>query len=158
MNLPTQLAQHFRAVHYGGNWTDVNLKATLADVTWQQATTQLGTVNTIARLVFHLNYYVSGVLPVFRGGTLDIKDKYSFDLPPILSAEDWKKLLDKTWADADDLANLIEQLPEEQLWEAFTDAKYGNYYRNICGMIEHHHYHLGQIVVVKKMLPPIDEN
>jgi hypothetical protein len=28
--------------------------------------------------------------------------------------------------------------------------KYGNYYRNIHGIIEHIHYHLGQIVLIEK--------
>lgn len=33
MNVTTQIAKHFREVHFGGNWTDVYLKETLADVT-----------------------------------------------------------------------------------------------------------------------------
>ena len=34
-----QIAKHFRDVHFGDNWTAVNLKDTIANVTWQQATT-----------------------------------------------------------------------------------------------------------------------
>jgi len=41
-------------------------------------------------LVYHINYYVAAVLPVLQGGPLDASDKYSFDLPPIQSKEDWK--------------------------------------------------------------------
>ena len=76
--------------------------------------------------------------------------KYSFAHPPIQSKEDWEKLLDKLWTDAETFASLIEQLPESKLWEDFADGKYGNYYRNIHGIIEHTHYHLGQIVLIKK--------
>ncbi len=47
---------------------------------------------------------------------------------------------------------LIAQLPEGKLWEDFADKKYGSYYRNLQGIIEHTHYHLGQIVLIKKML------
>ena len=61
-------------------------------------------------------------------------------------------MLAKTWSDAETLANLIEQLPESRLWEDFSDNKYGNYYRNLHGIIEHCHYHLGQIVLIKKLL------
>jgi hypothetical protein len=46
----------------------------------------------------------------------------------------------------------VEQLPEARLWDDFSNGKYGNYYRNITGIIEHLHYHLGQIVLIKKML------
>ncbi len=61
-------------------------------------------------------------------------------------------MLEKTWADAENFAGMIEQLPESKLWEDFADPKYGNYYRNLVGIIEHIHYHLGQIVLIKKML------
>jgi len=125
VNLTRQLAKHFREVYFGGNWTSVNLKDNLAKVTWQQATTQVYTFNTIATLVFHTNYYVTVVLKVLQGEPLDASDKYSFDHPKILSEEDWKKLLDKTWTDAEKFAGLIEQLPEGMLWEDFWDNKYG---------------------------------
>lgn len=150
--LCSQIAKHFRNLHFGGNWTAVNMKDTLADVTWQQATTRVHSLNTIATLVFHTNYYVSAVSKVLQGEPLNAKDKYSFELPPIESQEDWEQLLNKTWTDAEHFANLIEQLPESKLWDTFADEKYGNYYRNLHGIIEHTHYHLGQIVLIKKLL------
>lgn len=152
MNLVTQIAKHFRDVHFGGNWTSVNLKDTLSNVTWQQATTKVYDFNTIATLVFHTNYYVSAVLKVLQGGPLDAHDKYSFDHPPIQSSEDWEQMLHKFWTEAETFASLIEQLPEPQLWEVFSDPKYGNYYRNLHGIIEHTHYHLGQMVLIKKII------
>lgn len=152
MKLTEQIAKHLREVHFGGNWTSVNLKETLADVNWQQATARVSSLNTIASLVYHSNYYVSAVLKVFEGGTLDAKDKYSFDLPPIQTQEDWKNLLNKASLEAERLAVLIEQMPEAKLGETFIDEKYGNYYRNVHGLIEHTHYHLGQIVLIKKLL------
>jgi len=88
MNLTTQIAKHFRDVHFGGNWTSVNLKDSLADVSWQQATTQVYSFNTIATLVYHTNYYVSAVLKVLQGGPLDSIDKYSITLPIIQSQKD----------------------------------------------------------------------
>ncbi len=104
MNLTDQRAKHLREVYFGGNWTSTSLKENLEDVTWQQATTKIYSLNTIAALVYHVNYYVSAVLKVLQGGTLDAHDKFSFDHPPILSREDWEKLPDKTWTDAENLA------------------------------------------------------
>jgi len=158
MNLTAQIAKQFRDVHFGGNWTAVSLKENLADITWQQATTKVYSFNTIATLVYHMNYYVSVVLKVLDSEPLNASDKYSFDHPPILSQEDWEKLLDKTWTDAENFAALIELFPESKLWEDFYDNKYGNYYRNIHGIIEHVHYHLGQIVLIKKILLQADKN
>ncbi|HUS03483.1 MAG TPA: DinB family protein [Chitinophagaceae bacterium] len=157
MSLTQQIAKHFREVWFGGNWTSVNLKETLMDVTWEQATTKAFSLNTIAALVYHINYYVRAVLKVFHGEPLDAHDKYSFDLTAIVSQQDWEKLLNKTFTDAEILAGLIEQLPESKLWENLAGEKYGNYYRNIHGIIEHTHYHLGQIVLIKKILLQSDK-
>jgi len=54
--------------------------------------------------------------------------------------------------DAEAFAALIESMTEAQCWEVFSEMKYGNYYRNLHGIIEHTHYHLGQIVILKKLV------
>lgn len=152
MNLSEHIAKHFREVHFGGNWTCSNLKDNLAGVTWEQATRKVDSFNTIAVLVYHMNYYVSAVLKVFEGEPLNAHDKYSFDMPAITSQEEWEQLLNKTWTEAEQFATLVAHLPEHKLWEPFTDEKYGIYYRNIHGIIEHCHYHLGQIAIIKKLV------
>jgi len=158
MNLPAHLAKHLRDVYFGGNWSSSNLKDQLADVNWQQATTPIYGLNTIATLVYHMTCYVDGVLKVFQGGPLETKDKLSFNHPPIESPEDWGKMLDKIWSDVEAFAQLIEVLPEEKAWEPFVEEKYGNYFRNITGIIEHLHYHLGQVVIIKKILQQQEAN
>jgi uncharacterized damage-inducible protein DinB len=157
MNLPAQIAKLLRAVYFGENWCDVNLKDTLKDITWQQATTKVYSFNTIAALVYHMNYYVIAILKVLQGGPLDAHDKYSYDLPDIRSQQDWEELLEKFCSDAEKFASMVEQLPVNKLEETFSDEKYGNYYRNIHGVIEHLHYHLGQIVLIRKILLNADE-
>lgn len=152
MHLPEQIAKQFRKLYSGGNWTAVNVKESLAGISWEQATAKLYSLNSIASLVYHMDYYVRAVSAVLNGESLRASDKYSFDLPPVQSPEDWEKLLAETWKNAEIFATRLEQLPEHSLWETFSDGKYGNYYRNIHGVIEHTHYHLGQIVLIKKLL------
>lgn len=152
MNTPQQIAKHLREVFFGGNWTTVNLKDTLADVTWELAVTQIHSFNTIAILVYHMTYYVTAVTKVLEGEPLNASDKLSFSHPPITSQQEWDDFLESKWAEAEHFANLIEKLPEDILGENFFDGKYGIYYRNLHGLIEHTHYHLGQIVLIKKLL------
>lgn len=152
MNHTAHIAKHFRDVHFGGNWTWSNMKDNLEDVTWQQATTQVQSFNTIAVLTYHISYFVTAVTDVLEGRPLTSSDKLSFSHPPIESQEDWENMLDGIWKSAEHCALLIEQLPEEKLWEIFVEEKYGNYYRNLNGLIEHTHYHLGQIAIIKKMV------
>jgi len=66
LTLPGQIAKLFKDVYDGGNWTSVNVKGTLASVTWEQATTKVGSFNTIAALVYHINYYVSALIKVLN--------------------------------------------------------------------------------------------
>lgn len=150
--LTTQLAKHLRDIHFGGNWTCANLKDTLKDITWQQATTEVHGLNTIATLVNHITYYVNAQLEVMQGKPLNAKNELSFAHPPIQSQQDWENFLAPIWTNAEQLIQLIEQLPDSILVEHFTHEKYGNYYRNIQGNIEHMHYHLGQIALLKKII------
>lgn len=153
MSSTSQLAKRFREVLLDGLWiANTNFKDQLSNVTWKQATTKVGTMNTIAMLTFHIDYYIAGILNVFEGGNLEIKDKYSFDLPPIESQEQWETLLNKLWNDSEKFAALLEQMPDSKMNEVFVDEKYGTYLRNIDGTIEHCYYHLGQITLIKKLL------
>jgi uncharacterized damage-inducible protein DinB len=152
VNLSHQIAQHIRGLYNGGNWTDVNLKTVLADISPEEATKNIHSFNTIAALVFHINYFVRAVNQVLQGGPLDAHDKFSFDLPPLHTQEDWDKLREQVFNDAEIFATLVEQLPQRRLEEDFSENKYGSYYRNLHGVIEHTHYHLGQIVILKKLL------
>lgn len=152
MNSPKSLAKHVRGVYFGPNWSDNNLKMHLSEVTWQEAIQEIEGLNTIVKLAFHVNYFVAGVSKVLEGGPLEIRDKFSFDHPVITSQVEWQELLDQMWQDGEHFASLIEAMPEDQLWADFTDPKYGNYYTNLLGIIEHLHYHLGQIVLLRKLL------
>ncbi len=156
MRITSEIANQLRQVHRGGNWTAVNLKDTLEAVRWQEATQSIENGHSIAGLVFHMNYFVAAVLGVLRNGVLDASDKLSFDCPPIVSEEQWQALILKTLSDADELAGMIEGLPEAKLSETFADEKYGSYLRNLQGVIEHCHYHLGQITMIRKLARSLD--
>jgi hypothetical protein len=119
---------------------------------WKKATEKIHALNTIAALTFHIGYYVTAILQVLESGPLDARDRFSFDLPALSSQEDWENLVQKMFNDVEKLILLIARLPTQRLSDTFTDEKYGDYYRNLQGLIEHTHYHLGQIVILKKML------
>ena len=137
MTITHQIAKHFRDVHFGGNWTSVNLNDTLKDVSWEQAIEKVYSLNTIATLHYHINYYVTAITKVLEGGPLDAKDAYSFSHQPIQSAGDWERILAEANEAAAKLTGLIEQLPENRLSALFAEEKYGTVYRNLTGLIEH---------------------
>lgn len=152
MSIAKALAVHFRQVYFGGNWTAVNLQATLADVSLDEANTRISGLHTIAELVYHLHYYVYPVCRVLQGGRLEASDSLSFQLPPLNTPAQWQDLTEKVFQDARMLAGVMEQLDDAQLFEVFADPKYGDFFRNLQGITEHTHYHLGQIVLLKKII------
>ena len=153
MSSTSQLAKRFREVMLDGLWiANTNFKDQLKDMSLEQATAKVGSLNTIAMLTFHIDYYIAGLINVFEGGDLEIRDQFSFDLPSIESQEKWEELLHKLWNDSEKFAVLLEQMPDSKMNEVFVDEKYGSYLRNIDGMIEHAYYHLGQISLIKKLL------
>lgn len=152
-----ELANRFREVILNGTWiANINFKNELADLNWEIAVTQFQNLNTICLLAQHVHYYIAGIKIVLAGGRLEISDKYSFDFPSVASQSEWDNFLWKFWKDAADFASLVEQLSEQKLNEEFVEKKYGTYRRNIEAMIEHSYYHLGQIVLIKKMLIAVD--
>lgn len=153
MQLSTTLANQLRQVFFGGNWTASNVQAVLQDVTLAQATaTVFFTSNTIHILLFHSYYYIRETAKVLEGGKLEAHDKYSFEAPELESEADWVAFRQKVLEETERFIQLVEAIPEDQWTKDLADPKYGSYYRNIQGIIEHTHYHLGQIALIKNAL------
>jgi len=153
MTRSSAMAARLREVFLDGQWiANTNYKQQIERTGWQEAIAKVGDHNSIAALVYHINYYLEGLLPVFDGGKLEISDKFSFGLSPISSAEDWQQLAERLLANAAAFAEKVERMPDEQLDAAFVNEKYGTWLRNIEGMIEHSYYHLGQLSLIHKLL------
>jgi len=147
------IANRLQEVLLDGKWVaNTNYKEQLLATDWQVAVRRIGNLNTIAHLTYHINYYLAGLLQVLRGGPLDIKDQYSFDLPPIESPEDWNKLVNALLDNAVSFVEIVKHMPDHQLDEPFVEARYGSWIRNLECVIEHSYYHLGQISLIRKMI------
>jgi uncharacterized damage-inducible protein DinB len=147
------IANRLKEVLLNGKWiANTNFKEQLINSNWQKATNKIDNLNTIALLTFHINYYLKGIMQVFDGGDLEIKDKYSFDLPEITTEKDWDLLVTDFLNNATNFANKVEQLPDDILDKTFVEEKYGTYQRNLEAVIEHSYYHLGQVVLLSKLI------
>ncbi|WP_372973157.1 DinB family protein [Muriicola sp.] len=151
-NRTSFIAKNLEGFHFGGNWTAVNLQDALAGLTWEEAHEKIASLHSIAELVYHINYFIKVVNRVLQGQPLAGKDSESFDVPKITSQEGWEAFLKEVWDDARTFTRLARDLPDQKLNEIFSDPKYGTYERNLYGLVEHGHYHLGQIVLIRKLL------
>ncbi|SDX86460.1 hypothetical protein SAMN05444411_110138 [Lutibacter oricola] len=159
MKLAQQLANRLNEVLINGKWvTGTNIKSEIINLDWKTATKKINNLNSIADLVFHIDYYIAGVLNVLEGGDLEIKDKFSFNYPPIKSKKDWNALVSKFCKDSEKFITLVSNFTDKELKNSFVNPKYGDFYRNINVIIEHSYYHFGQIILLKKMLKPITKD
>jgi len=152
MNQSKHLANNLHQVYFGGNWTASNFKATLENVSLEMATKKIGDLNTILVLTFHIHYYLKGTMDALKTGDLTIRDKFSFNHPELKTETEWQEFQDNVWTEAKEFILLIKNLNDDLLNTNFIEEKYGTYYRNLAGIIEHTHYHLGQIAIIKKLM------
>ena len=147
------IVERLNEVLLNGRWVaNTNIKQQIETITWQQAIQKVGKLNTIAALTFHITYYIKGVANVLVGGPLEIRDKFSFDMPKINSESDWNELVNDFVSSSEKFIHVVQQMDETKMDENFVETKYGSYEKNIVGIIEHCYYHLGQISLLKRMI------
>ncbi|MGI4875023.1 MAG: DinB family protein [Janthinobacterium lividum] len=152
MHLTEAIAQHVLDVHEGNNWTEVDLKHTLHDVTLAEACTLTpASPNTIASLVRHLAFWNRVMVRRAQGIGTEVGPANGFDGPGLLTDAAWQALLADLWQSGHELAAAIRAYPEAQL-EAPILPAYSSSYKNLQGSVEHLHYHLGQLVLLKNLV------
>jgi len=143
------IAQHILDVHNGDNWTEVTIADTLKDVSFETAVTQTkASKNTIASLLYHVTFYNDVMLKRLQGNEPAINDANGFDMPPLKDEAAWQELKQKNIASAVALAEAIQNIPDEKLFEPILPG-YSQTYKSLHGIAEHAHYHLGQMVLLK---------
>lgn len=152
MSLSKVVAQHILDVTSGGNWTDVSLESVLKDVPWKDAIEITNaSPNSIASLVNHIWFYNEVVRKRIQGIETEISVANGFDLNPIRSEADWVLLRERMDASTVALASEVEKLADEVLFKPVLPG-YSTCYKTLHGLVEHTHYHLGQIVIIKNLI------
>lgn len=147
------LAERLQEVFISGKWiANTNYRDQIEKTDWSDAIIRVEGLNSIALLLYHINYYLGGITQVLDGGSLEIRDKYSFDMPEINSEEGWLELKSSFFQNVDKFIDGVKNLDEQRLNSPFVEIRYGTYARNIEGVIEHSYYHLGQIVIIAKII------
>jgi hypothetical protein len=147
------ISERLQEVLLDGTWiANTNIKAEITSVSWRQAIHKTNDLNSIAALTYHINYYLSGLLSAFETGKLEISDKYSFNLPSIQSQEQWEHMVANFLNNAEHFITLVRNMDDSAFDQPFIDEKYGTVLRNIEGVIEHCYYHLGQVVLINKLI------
>ena len=152
MKITDEIAGHITDCFDGENWTGVNISDTLKNINWQEAQQRTaGSTNTIASLLNHLHYWNGIILHRSKGENPTVPDSNGFDVDELKNENDWNDLKEKARKSFIQLADAVKNFPEEKLKDTYAEGK-SSYYKNFQGIVEHAHYHLGQIVILKKLI------
>lgn len=152
MKLTDYIAQHIIDVHEGENWTEVTIKDVLTDVNYKEAITVTNaSPNTIASMLYHVSFYNDVIKQRLAGINPSINSANGFDMPPITNEEQWQQLKQRNLESARQVADAAKNFPEEKLFDV-TVTGHSTHYRNLHGIAEHAHYHLGQMGLLKNLI------
>jgi len=152
MKITELIAQHLLEVHEGNNWTEVDVTQTLRDVTRAEATYRtIASPNTIAALLRHLTFWNRVIVKRINGIRVEEPEDNGYFVPDLLEEADWEQLKADNLKSAHELAAAIRQFDVDALEQPIL-PEHSTAYRNLQGSVEHVHYHLGQMVILKKLI------
>lgn len=152
MKITELIAQHLLEVHEGNNWTEVDVTQTLRDVTMKEATYKtIASPNTIAALLQHLTFWNRVIVKRINGIAVAEPADNGYFVPELLDEADWQQLKADNLKSAHELAAAIRQFDVDALEQPIL-PEHSTAYRNLQGSVEHVHYHLGQMVILKKLI------
>ena len=152
MSESKRISNLYQSIYNGNPWLEVTLADTLAEITASQAYKKINpNLNTIWEIVNHLIQWRRTILSRVQGEVVNAPD-HNYFVPVLDSSEAaWEQSL-QSLAKSQELWNAF--------FESFDDADFAKiyannghtYYEHLHGIIQHDVYHLGQIVILKKLL------
>ena len=141
----------FEDLYAGNPWIEVNIVDSLVSLGHEKAAVKFQGRNSIWEIVNHMISWRENVLQRLEGEQAPAPDHNYFVPVTDNSSEAWKSTLQHFH---DSQSNWISKLVHFND-EAFQILYKGNkltYYEHILGILQHDAYHLGQIVLLSKIL------
>ena len=110
-----------------------------------------GRQNTIWEIVNHLFAWRENVLKRVQGEVLETPANNYIQKIEDASEEAWQQTLDALETTQKEWLYFLNTFPEADFEKEYPTNKH-SYYKHIHGIIQHDAYHLGQIVILAKMV------
>lgn len=152
MSESKRISNLYQSVYNGNPWLEVNLTNTLENVTAEQAYRKTNpNLNTIWEIVNHLIQWRRTILRRLEGETVTAPDHNYF--VPVLDPSEaaWEQSLQNLGKSQELWNTFFEDFHDADLEKIYANNNH-TYYEHIHGIIQHDVYHLGQIVILKKIL------
>ncbi|MBL8205822.1 MAG: DinB family protein [Blastocatellia bacterium] len=154
-----RIADQLKRAYEGPAWHGPSLLEALSGVTARQALARpIPNTHSIWQLVLHIAAWMDAVRERIENGP--VREPADGDWPEITDTSEtgWQATLDLLTQRQQALLSVLTNLTDEQLKRRLgaehdppTASGYSAYY-NLHGVIHHNLYHVGQIVLLKKLL------
>ena len=152
MSESKRVSNLYQSIYNGNPWLEVTLANTLENVTAEQAYRKINpNLNTIWEIVNHLIQWRRNILRRVQGEIITTPN-HNYFVPILDSSEaSWEQSL-QSLAKSQEMWNACLSDFNDADFEKIDQNNNHNFYEDIHGIIQHDVYHLGQIVILKKLL------
>ncbi|OHT45111.1 DinB family protein [Flavobacterium tructae] len=152
MSESKRISNLYQSIYNGDPWLEVNLTKTLENVTAAQAYRKINpNLNTIWEITNHLIQWRRNILNRMQGEAVITPDHNYF--VPVLDPSEaaWEQSLQSLAKSQEAWNTFFQDFDDADLAKIYVNNGH-TYYEHLHGIIQHDVYHLGQIVILKKLL------
>ena len=147
-----RIIQLYKSAYDGNPWIDVSLMPVLKPITAKQAATKVSPHwNTIWEIVNHIISWRENVLKRIQGQVIKTPAHNYFVPVKDVSSAAWQKALKKLEVSQHQWIVLLKNFNEKDFEKIYPNNDL-TYYEHIHGIIQHDIYHLGQVVMLAKVV------
>ena len=158
MQIVQQLAADLEALQSGECWIGYNANEILDDIDFETAqwrSHEKG--NSIWQLVNHISFWREVVAARLNSRKYAPTEKTGLEDIIVVDAQAWHEAKSHFEEASRRLHKAILNFDNDRLLD-LLDSRAGTYYYNITGLIQHDAFHLGQIMLLKRMASEIKKD
>ncbi len=138
--------------HYNGNpWIDTTIATTLKQLSAKQAAAKTGGLNSIWQIVNHMIMWRTALIGRVMDKPIAHPDNNYIEEIKDTSAATWKQTIKRFERSQKDITSFLGN-SEDELLEKVSPSSGYSYFELVMSIVIHDSYHLGQIVLIKKMM------
>ena len=147
-----RIADQLQYAYAGPAWHGDHITKVLDGISVDQLSNKLDNSHSMAEIIEHMIAWRVFAIKNLIGEAYHIEESGPLNFPKseTLGEAYWADLKARLASNQEELLALIRSQSDEKLQETIKGRKY-SYYILLHGIIQHDLYHLGQIVLLKKM-------
>ena len=152
MKETNRIAKLFEDLYNGSPWIDVTIMDTLKNISAEQAAKKVTPGrNSIWQIVNHMIAWRENVLLRIQGNEIVTPNNNYFTEIENISETEWQKVLERLENSQHQWIAFLKTFEESQFEKIYPKNRM-SYYEHIHGILQHDAYHLGQIVLLSKLI------